>query len=263
MLLLLLLSFALSVRAEAGEIIGGHEAKPHSRPYMAFLRYIKKDTNKTMRCGGFLIQNNVVLTAAHCNGRNFKVKLGAHNIIKKEKKSKECTVCATFPHEDYNNDTDFNDIMLLKLCKKVKLTKEINTLSLPDPQTKLKPGQQCSVAGWGRIDINNTLSDKLMEVELKIQEDRECELNFGDYDPTMQLCAGNYEEEDAMKGSKVAQTAPSGRPYLRLPQTFELLVNSSCWSQLASHSLLYSCVSTNLCLHMGHACQQRLVPILN
>ncbi|XP_049624915.1 granzyme B-like [Suncus etruscus] len=252
MLLLLLLSFALSVRAEAGEIVGGHEAKPHSRPYMAFLQIFDENSDEIGICGGFLIQSDVVLTAAHCNGRNIKVKLGAHNIRKTEKKSKECTVCATFPHDDFSKDTGLNDIMLLKLCKKVKLKKEINTLSLPDPQTNLKPGQECSVAGWGDVAINKTSSKKLMEVELKIKEDEKCQQKYKNYDPTTQLCAGNYKE-GAMKGSRVTQTAPSGKPYLRLPQIFELLVNSCCWSQLASHSLLYSSVSTNLCFHMGIA----------
>ena len=51
----------------SGKIIGGHEAEPHSRPYMAFLQF--KTSGKPNHCGGFLVREDFVLTAAHCLGR--------------------------------------------------------------------------------------------------------------------------------------------------------------------------------------------------
>ncbi|XP_024624961.1 granzyme B-like isoform X3 [Neophocaena asiaeorientalis asiaeorientalis] len=112
LLYLLLLAFSLSPRAKAGKIIGGHEAKPHSRPYMAFLQIWDQDDQK--RCGGFLIREDFVLTAAHCWGSSVNVTLGAHNIKDRERTQQVIRVRRAIPHPGYNEKNYSNDIMLLK-----------------------------------------------------------------------------------------------------------------------------------------------------
>ncbi|XP_055411728.1 granzyme B-like isoform X3 [Bubalus kerabau] len=110
--LLLLVAFLLTPRAKAGEIIGGHEAKPHSRPYMAYLQYWNQDVQS--RCGGFLVRQDFVLTAAHCHGSSINVTLGAHNIKQQERTQQVIRVRTAISHPDYNPKTFSNDIMLLK-----------------------------------------------------------------------------------------------------------------------------------------------------
>ncbi|KAG2463811.1 MCT1A protease, partial [Polypterus senegalus] len=48
------------------KIVDGNETAVNSRPYMVFL--LIQRPNKTVACGGSLIRQDVVLTAAHCNG---------------------------------------------------------------------------------------------------------------------------------------------------------------------------------------------------
>uniref|UniRef100_A0A4W6C327 Peptidase S1 domain-containing protein n=1 Tax=Lates calcarifer TaxID=8187 RepID=A0A4W6C327_LATCA len=50
-----------------GQIYGGHEAKAHSRPYMVLLERHTEDGGKK-HCGGFLLNKDFVMTAAHCQG---------------------------------------------------------------------------------------------------------------------------------------------------------------------------------------------------
>ncbi|CAK7315859.1 granzyme B-like [Vulpes vulpes] len=194
LLLLLLLAFCLPSGAKAGEIIGGHEAKPHSRPYMALLQI--KNPSGQIKCGGFLIQAMFVLTAAHCWGSSIKVTLGAHNIKEQEKTQQVIPVRRAIPHPDYSPKNYSNDIMLLLLERKAKLTAAVKTLPLPRGKARVRPGQVCSVAGWGQIEAKiRRYPDTLQEVSLEVQKDSECEFLLPKYyDSTTQLCVGNPKE---------------------------------------------------------------------
>uniref|UniRef100_A0ABK0L7U4 Peptidase S1 domain-containing protein n=1 Tax=Rattus norvegicus TaxID=10116 RepID=A0ABK0L7U4_RAT len=179
-LLLLLQSFSLAPKTDAGEIIGGHEAKPHSRPYMAYLQIMDENSgNKT--CGGFLIREYFVLTAAHW----------AHNIKEQEKKQQVIPMVKIIPHPAYNAKTISNDLMLLKLKIKAKKTSAVKTLNLPRSNVKVKPGDVCYVAGWGKLGPMGKFPDTLQEVELIVQEDQKCESYLTNvYDKANEKCAG-------------------------------------------------------------------------
>ncbi|KAM5235488.1 granzyme B-like [Ctenodactylus gundi] len=194
-LFLFLSVFLTPLRARAGEIIGGHEAKPHSRPYMAYLQIWNKGPT---RCGGFLINKNFVLTAAHCHGSSINVTLGAHNIKNLEKTQQVIPVRRAIPHPDYNSEDISNDIMLLKLTRKAKLTKAVKPLRLPKGKSQVKPGQVCHAAGWGMTNSPGKFSDTLQEVELIVQEDQECDTHFPKYyDSATKMCIGDPKSKNA------------------------------------------------------------------
>ncbi|XP_034354358.1 granzyme B(G,H)-like [Arvicanthis niloticus] len=195
-LLLLLLTFSLAPRTKAGEIIGGREAKPHSRPYMAFLQIM--DQHSVTKCGGVLIREDFVLTAAHCSGSSINVTLGAHNIKEQEKTQQVIPVAKFIPHPDYNSQKYSNDIMLLKLKRKAKRTKAVRPLNLPRRNVHVKPGDVCAVAGWGRMAPNGKFSNTLQEVELTVQKDQECESYLKTYyNNASQICAGDPKTKRA------------------------------------------------------------------
>nr|XP_032650217.1 mast cell protease 3-like [Chelonoidis abingdonii] len=163
MLLLLLLPVAvlLPPRARAEEIIGGWEAQPHSRPYMAFVKI-----EKGGHCGGFLIRKDVVVTAAHCNCNlgTITVVLAAHNVSRQEPGRQEIWVRRRIPHPEYNDETLGNDIMLLQLESPAQVNDWVRPIKLPKARQKVKPGTRCSVAGWGLTSSDpEKTSDVLME----------------------------------------------------------------------------------------------------
>ncbi|XP_075768001.1 mast cell protease 1A-like [Pelodiscus sinensis] len=164
-----------------GDIIGGHEDWPQSRPYMAFLQVHRGD--KTIRCGGFLVVENFVLMAAHCKGDEITVILGAHNVRRKESSQQRIRVRRQIPHPEYDMKTLNNDIMLLQLEKPAKLNGFVKTIPLPQNSEWLEPRTVCSVAGWGRTiaEDGSSGSQVLREVDVKVLEDKNC--TYHNYDP--------------------------------------------------------------------------------
>nr|XP_042703627.1 cathepsin G-like [Chrysemys picta bellii] len=184
--ILLPVAFLLPPGSQAGEIIGGQEAQPHSRPYMAYLDIQRGD--KRSRCGGFLVSENFVLTAAHCNGDKITVYLGAHNIQQREQSQQKIPVHCRIPHQQYNRETLNNDIMLLQLSHSAVLNNWVRLIPLPNANSRVRPGSMCSMAGWGRTGWN-IRTDTLCEVYLEVMRDNMCELYSG-YNPSTMLCVG-------------------------------------------------------------------------
>ncbi|XP_023564453.1 granzyme B-like [Octodon degus] len=194
-LLLLLLAFFLPPKTRAGEIIGGHEAKPHSHPYMAYIKFWY--TTFALECGGFLIDEKFVLTAAHCFHRSSESKhrktvvlLGAHNIKKQEKSWQPINVKKHIPHPHFSTPEFNNDIMLLQLEEKAKLTKEVQIIELPKAKSQVNPGAVCQLAGWGSL-VNDMPTDTLQEVEMTVKKDEECDTFFHYYDAATEICLGD------------------------------------------------------------------------
>ncbi|XP_063746679.1 transmembrane protease serine 9 [Eleginops maclovinus] len=171
-LLILILALTLGGQVRTGKIIGGHEAAAHSRPYMVLLERYMKD-GSTKYCSGFLLNEDFVMTAAHCLARSYQVLLGAHNIQHKDEILR-INVDQTFPHKDYNATNFRNDIMLLKLSSKAKLSKHVGPISLASQSDGSLP-KSCSVSGWGRKDKNiNYMSFVLMEVNVTLSDNELC-----------------------------------------------------------------------------------------
>ncbi|KAI5280394.1 chymase [Manis pentadactyla] len=184
-----LLFFFLCSGAEAGEIIGGTECKPHSRPYMAYLTIVTPQ-NDLAYCSGFLIRRDFVLTAAHCAGRSVTVMLGVHDIKEKEGTWQKLEVVEQFPHPKYDAFIIQHDIMLLKLKEKANLTLAVGTLPLAPQFDFIRPGRVCRAAGWGRTEVNGSGSTTLQEVKLTLMDPQACR-HYWAFDHDLQLCVGN------------------------------------------------------------------------
>ncbi|XP_030583068.1 duodenase-1-like [Archocentrus centrarchus] len=187
--LLILALTCLGQNALGSEIIKGKKAKKKSLQYMASVQ-----DNIGHICGGFLVSEDFVMTAAHCDAWNpTSVVLGTHN-LKKVDKTMRYGIKKKCKHPSYKNISSGNDIMLLKLCDKAYLNKKrpIKPIQLPTQQINLQENKSCSVAGWGAIKSCGKTVDNLQVVDVPIINLNKCRNIWQNIISTNVICAGGY-----------------------------------------------------------------------
>ncbi|XP_078075366.1 granzyme K-like [Mustelus asterias] len=208
-LLISLIAVSLTPTYYGAEIIGGREVKPHSKPYMASIQKYDSGTNNYRHvCGGTLIRNRWVLTAAHCKFKgSIRVVLGAHSLSRNEKSQQRLPVKEQYPHPGFNRKTKENDIMLLELFNEAKINKFVKLHKLPKAKgADVKPGTRCTAAGWGITTIRSkSPSDTLKEVKLSIIDRETCNSkDYYNHKPEVtqdMICAGDSKgREDTCLG---------------------------------------------------------------
>ncbi|KFQ84879.1 Granzyme A, partial [Phoenicopterus ruber ruber] len=189
------------------DIIGGHEVVPHSRPFMALIN----GSNGKLICGGALIKENWVLTAAHCDVKKGKVILGAHSQSAREKEKQVFRIAKQIRYPCYCSSCKENDIMLLQLHKRATLTKAVRLIPLPTSGDDPKPGTTCTIAGWGQTHNHlRKFSDTLREVNITVISRKIC--NDDNHYKNQPVITDNMICAGATNGGKDSCFGDSGGP---------------------------------------------------
>ncbi|XP_056112692.1 trypsin-2-like [Rhinichthys klamathensis goyatoka] len=180
------------------KIIGGYECPPHSQPWQVYLK-----EGRTM-CGGSLIDERWVVSAAHCNflPRYLEVHLGKHNVSVPEDTEQLINAEKVIRHPNYNDMPHNHDIMLIKLRKPALFNKYVKPIRLATNCSSA--GEQCLVSGWGKTGAHT--ASVLQCLNLPVLSSAQCRGAYGAKITKNMFCAG------FMEGGKDSCQGDSGGP---------------------------------------------------
>jgi trypsin len=172
-------------------IVGGQPASPGEYPAHSFL-----DLGDGAFCGGTLVAAAKILTAAHCVTDFFGDEVPAASVTAymgendrdNFTSSHSYAVSDVDVHSDFDVFTLVNDVAMLTLSS-ASPHHPLRVIG-SDETSKWAPGVTATIVGWGTASYGGDDSDVLLEAQVPIVSDAECDDAYGnDFDPASMVCA--------------------------------------------------------------------------
>ena len=214
----------------AGFIVGGEKAKKGEYPWQVFI--IMSNRRGSFSCGGSILDENNILTAAHCayddTGRRFTnrqvavrykgVKLSKMKSVRVEKINVE---------ERYDPSYYPHDIAVIHLKSSLKLEDgSVEAISIPPVGSpEILDGTKLKVSGFGKTSSRGRPVNHLRHVEIEYIEHERCQIesDYGDIIQDGMLCAG------FMEGKKDTCQGDSGGPLVSYEEKLQVGIVSWGW----------------------------------
>ncbi|KAM6123839.1 chymotrypsin-like protease CTRL-1 [Phoenicopterus ruber ruber] len=170
-------------------IINGQSAVPGSWPWQVSLQ----TRSGSHFCGGSLINENWVVTAAHCEFNPYYhiVVLGEYDLLSDTEYVQVKTVSRAITNPNWDPYNLNNDITLLRLSSPAQLGSRVSPVCLPPAYQSLPSNLQCITTGWGRTSTSSqALAVRLQQVALPLISPSQCMQYWGSQITSSMLCAG-------------------------------------------------------------------------
>jgi len=196
-------------------IVGGTDTEVNEYPWQVWFTMCKPNGQCGWACGGSLIDDRTVLTAAHCTKGYIirKVTVGMHYMSTDIEGQEDIPVERVIDHPTYNqNSQTDNDFAIIVLARAVQWREEVQPICLPTDTTATYLNRMATTTGWGALWSNGDYPDELQEVDVKVISNEKCAEMYRDKWPITKnmICAA----EENGEGGKDSCQGDSGGPLI-------------------------------------------------
>nr|XP_033788727.1 transmembrane protease serine 6 [Geotrypetes seraphini] len=201
-------------------IVGGVYSVEGEWPWQASLQVRGRHM-----CGGSLILNQWVVTAAHCLNEDslaspsiWTVYLGKFKQSTTSRNEVSFKVIRIIVHPYFEEDSHDYDMALVQLDHPVIVSPFVQPVCLPASTHLFKSGIPCWVTGWGAVKEDGPISNILRKVDVQLIQQDSCIAAYRYQISPRMLCAGYSEgKKDACQGDSggpLVCKEPSGKWFL-------------------------------------------------
>lgn len=207
----------VSDRAHAA-IVGGQAISIEQAPWQVVIEALIPEEGLALRCGGAILKETKILTAAHClvnpttgghiPAEDIFVLAGSSNFLKHEATRQVAAVSRTRIHPYYEHASgriDADDVAVVELEGQIHYTPTAQALVLAPPEAFTPEGTAVNLTGFGAEHPEEKASGELNTIGMTTAYSREC----GGEADALFVCAGASSGSVCNGDSGSALTSPA------------------------------------------------------
>ncbi|KAK7500555.1 hypothetical protein BaRGS_00008130, partial [Batillaria attramentaria] len=202
------------------KIVGGVAMEEFEWPFMVMLEiFLPKLQGFMQMCGGTILDELTVLTAAHClygfEQFEYRVRAGVYNQSVEGRFEQRRNVTERRLHLEYSGGSPYdNDIAILKLGSPLQLEDGVTEkVQLNRDSACPQDCAICTVGGWGRTTEGGIPSELPLKVDLPIVNSEECDVPYVEFVGPNSIGPGKVCAGEEVDGESACQ-GDSGGPVM-------------------------------------------------